>query len=334
MNQEIKIKRTTSNDPDFQMLVAHLDHELWNELNEDQATYDQYNKVPDLPTVILLYAGDRAVACGCFKKYDSNTVEIKRMFVEKDHRGKGLSKIILDELEKWAAESGFQYSILETSIHFKVAQTLYANAGYSVIENYDQYKGLEESVCMKKELNPQPLKGRNETAAIDDEMTSALRKIKGIEHFDFENDFVEHNIRCIPMIVRFKMDRAGIKLKLTEWSKFNIEERTALAKKPCNNEEESKEYNNYLSGLVKSRTGNEATSLEFEHRPGWSNINAVPEVVIEKAREFGVSVSVKQWQELSNLQRFTLIKLTRPGHESKNFVKAIKEFGLLTKVAI
>lgn len=334
MNEKIIIKRTNSNDPDFHLLISHLDHELWNELNEDQVTYDQYNKVPDLSTVILLYTGDRVVACGCFKKYDSNTVEIKRMFVEKGYRGKGLSKIVLDELEKWAVESGFQYAILETSVHFKVAQTLYANAGYSVIENYDQYKGLEESVCMKKELNPQPLKGRNETDTIDDEMTSSFRKAKGIEYFDFEDDFVEKNIRCIPMIVRFKMDRAGIKLKLAEWSKFKVEERTELAKKPCSNQEESKEYKSYLSGLIKSRTGNEATSLEIEHRPGWSNINAVPEVVIVKAREFGVSVTVKQWQELSNLQRFTLMKLTRPGHESKNFVKAIKEFGLLTKVAI
>ena len=47
-----------------------------------------------------------------------------------------------------------------------------------------------------------------------------FKKLKGIEYFDFEEDFVEKNIRCIPMIVRFKMDEAGIKLKLSEWSRF------------------------------------------------------------------------------------------------------------------
>ena len=61
-----------------------------------------------------------------------------------------------------------------------------------------------------------------------------------IEYFDFEEDFVEKNIRCIPMIVRFKMDKAGIKLKLTEWSKFSVEERIELSKRPCDSEEESK----------------------------------------------------------------------------------------------
>jgi putative acetyltransferase len=153
MQEVITIKRTNSNDPDFQLLVSHLDHELWNELKEDQSTYDQYNKVPDLPTVVVIYINEKPGACGCFKQYLSDTVEIKRMFVEKEYRGKGLSKLILAELEQWAIESGFRFAILETSIHFKTAQTLYSNAGYKVIDNYDQYAGLEESVCMKKELS-------------------------------------------------------------------------------------------------------------------------------------------------------------------------------------
>ena len=153
MKEEITIKRTNSDDTDFQQLVSQLDNELWNELKEDQATYDQYNKVPGLSTVIVVYENQVGVAIGCFKKYNENTVEIKRMFVKKTHRGKGFSKLVLQELENWAAESGFQYAILETSVHFKPACNLYSNAGYTTIENYDQYKGLEESVCMKKKIS-------------------------------------------------------------------------------------------------------------------------------------------------------------------------------------
>ena len=94
----------------------------------------------------------KPVACGCYKKYNNETVEIKRMYVDKNYSGKGISKMVLYELEKWAIENGFDYAILETSIHFNVAQSLYKNAGYYVIDNYDQYAGLEESVCMKKKL--------------------------------------------------------------------------------------------------------------------------------------------------------------------------------------
>ncbi len=152
MTEQFIIKRTTSDDSDFQLLIAHLDHELWNELKEDQSTYDQYNKVPDLGTVVLVYVNEKPVASGCFKLYDSDTVEIKRMFVEKSSRGKGISKIVLEELEKWAKEKGASFAILETSIHFNTARNLYTNAGYTIIENYDQYAGLEESICMQKKL--------------------------------------------------------------------------------------------------------------------------------------------------------------------------------------
>jgi len=152
MNIPFNIKRTTTSDADFTRLVDKLDHELWNELNEDMDTYDQYNKVPGIPTAIIIYDSNTPIAIGCFKKYNNATVEIKRMYVDKAYRGKGISKLVLNELEKWAIENKFQYSILETSIYFDVAQNLYNQAGYAIIPSYDQYEGLEESVCMKKKL--------------------------------------------------------------------------------------------------------------------------------------------------------------------------------------
>ncbi|MEP6683276.1 MAG: GNAT family N-acetyltransferase [Parafilimonas sp.] len=152
MALHLKVVRTSAEHPDFIYLVSLLDHELWVELQEDQATYDQYNKVPDIKTAIIIYDEEKPIAIGCFKQHDDITVEIKRMFVDKSYRGKGLSKMVLNELEKWAIEEGFQYSILETSVHFTVAKNLYTQAGYFVIDNYDQYAGLEESVCMKKKI--------------------------------------------------------------------------------------------------------------------------------------------------------------------------------------
>ncbi len=146
------LKRTTTAHPHFQALVQQLDHELWNELHEDQATYDPFNKVPDIKTAVVVYAGAEPVACGCFKPWNEQTVEIKRMFVQKAARGKGLSKRVLQELEQWAIEQGYTHAVLETSIHFNTACTLYQRSGYNVMPNYPPYDGLEESVCMKKQL--------------------------------------------------------------------------------------------------------------------------------------------------------------------------------------
>ena len=147
-----KIKRTTATDKDFQSLVSRLDHELWHELKEDQARYDQCNKVPDIKTAVVIYADGEPVACGCFKEFDTGIIEIKRMFVQKEHRGKGLSKKILYELEQWAIEKGYAQAVLETSIHFNTAINLYKTNGYEIISNYGPYAGLEESVCMQKAL--------------------------------------------------------------------------------------------------------------------------------------------------------------------------------------
>ncbi|HKZ66716.1 MAG TPA: nitrate reductase associated protein, partial [Chitinophagaceae bacterium] len=194
---------------------------------------------------------------------------------------------------------------------------LYMDAGYTITENYDQYKGLEESVCMKKELK--------KTIP-----ASAFKGITDIEYFNFEEDFVEKNIRCIPMIVRFKMDKAGIKLKLAEWSRFSVEERIELARKPCGNGEETKQYNDYLAGLINRYTGKEATGLAIDQHPSWADLNKVPDLLQEKLKEFGWYMSPEQWKELTNLQRFSLLKLCKQGHESKNFPKALKEFGLIS----
>lgn len=44
-----------------------------------------------------------------------------------------------------------------------------------------------------------------------------------MEHtfFKFEADFVD-TLRCVPMIVRFKLDTVGIKLSLRAWSRFAL----------------------------------------------------------------------------------------------------------------
>jgi hypothetical protein len=310
--QQQTIQRTTSNDKNFQWLIQQLDKELWDELHEDQAAYNQYNKVPDINTAVVVYVNNQPGASGCFKKYNADTVEIKRMFVTKGYRGKGISKIILNELENWAIEEGFKFAILETSIHFIPATSLYKNTGYKIIPNYDQYAALEESVCMKKELHK----------------ASGFKNLN-IEYFDFEEDFIEDNVRCIPMIVRFKMDAAGIKLKLEEWSKFKQQERIELAVMPASNGEETKLYNNYLTKLIQKYTGNQATEMVIGPKPDWGNLENIPLMLQKKANEFNLIITPGQWKALSSLQRFILLKLCRPGHENKNFPKAIKEFNLL-----
>jgi hypothetical protein len=169
---------------------------------------------------------------------------------------------------------------------------------------------------MKKELHSKAL-------------PSEFREMAGIEYFFFEEDFIEENVRCIPMIVRFKMDAAGIKLKLAQWSKFSGAERKGLAIKQCSTEETMAAYSTYLAGLVEKYTGKSATKMEVDKHPAWANKNIIPDKLIEKAKEFNWTISVEQWKSLTDLQRFALLKLCKPGHENRNFPRAMKEFNLI-----
>jgi len=153
-------------------------------------------------------------------------------------------------------------------------------------------------------------------------------RLPEIEYFRFEEDFVEHNIRCIPMIVRLNLDMAGIKLKLSEWSAFSPGERIELATRPCGNMDEVSAYTTHLAGLIREKTGKDAVLIEVDENPLWRNMDQVPGLLQEKAATFGWNISIDQWRSLTQLQRFALLKLCRPSHENKNFPKAMKEFGL------
>jgi putative acetyltransferase len=147
-----KLIRTDSNHPDFKKLVIELDKDLRSRYNELQNIYDQYNSVPDLPTVVLAYDNDTAIGCGCFKHFDEISVEIKRMFLTEIKRGTGIASFIIQELETWAKELGYSQAVLETGNKQYEAISFYKREGYIVTENYGQYIGLASSICMKKLL--------------------------------------------------------------------------------------------------------------------------------------------------------------------------------------
>jgi hypothetical protein len=140
---------------------------------------------------------------------------------------------------------------------------------------------------------------------------------------------MENNMRCIPMIIRFKMDMAGIKLRLSEWKRFSTEERIELALMNCGFNEGREQYAGYLTGLVRKYTRRNPTSMEVNKTPTWKDPHSIPGTLIEKLKEFDWSLSITQWKRLTDLQRFALLKLCRPGHENQNFPKAMKEFNLV-----
>jgi GNAT superfamily N-acetyltransferase len=144
--------RTTSDNPDFRKLVQLLDIFLKERDGDDHVFYAQFNKIDTIRNVIVCYSGDIAIGCGAFKEYDDDTVEIKRMYVLPEYRGKGVATMVLAQLETWAKENNYSTCILETVVEPNEAIGLYLKAGYSFIPNFGQYVNATKSLCMKKVL--------------------------------------------------------------------------------------------------------------------------------------------------------------------------------------
>lgn len=146
------IKRTDSSNKDFQNLVQLLDADLAIRNGEDHAFYDQFNKIDAIKNCIVIYVDEIPAACGAFKKFDEETVEIKRMYTNPDFRKKGLATTIVKELEIWAKELNYTKAVLESSLEQNEALSVYEKSGYTRIPNYGQYIGLDKSVCYEKVL--------------------------------------------------------------------------------------------------------------------------------------------------------------------------------------
>jgi putative acetyltransferase len=152
MDALVTLKRTDSADPDFRALVILLDAELAILDGQDASFFAQFNTIDSIRHVIVAYADNIVAGCGAVKNYQHDTMEVKRMFVKPEFRRKGIAREILAELERWTAELGLNYCILETTKRQPSAVDLYLSSSYDIIPNYDQYANVESSVCMKKRV--------------------------------------------------------------------------------------------------------------------------------------------------------------------------------------
>ena len=145
---------TDGRDKDFIELCRLLDENL-NEIvggEKQREQYIQYNTLDDIHDVVLVYIDKVSVGCAGFKHYEDRIAEVKRVYVRKAYRGKGISNVLLHTLEESARIKGYGKLVLETGASLVAAMGLYVKRGYKRIDNYGQYQDMPESICMEKLL--------------------------------------------------------------------------------------------------------------------------------------------------------------------------------------
>jgi hypothetical protein len=147
--------------------------------------------------------------------------------------------------------------------------------------------------------------------------------------FEFERDFAQ-SLRCVPMSVRLKLDVSGVKISLKQWNRLTNEDRQQLLELPCADAREREDFRTRVIGMVAARSSEPAGPLPVDPHPDWTVQDRVPDQIIQHMQGLTLPpLSLAQWQGLSSVRRFALLKLSRPGHDNDNFVPALREFGLL-----
>lgn len=99
----------------------------------------------------LIYDGDTAIGSGGYERHPGYH-ELKRIFITKEHRGRGLSRRLLAHLEHRCAAEGAPLLRLETGEDSPEALALYTRCGYRRRGPFGAYVENGASVFMEKPL--------------------------------------------------------------------------------------------------------------------------------------------------------------------------------------
>jgi GNAT superfamily N-acetyltransferase len=146
-------------------LIAELNRDLSADYPEPGTTHFRLdpNEVAAGNGIFVVARWDgRPVGCGalrCIRDPDltrelgPRVGELKRMYVARDLRGKGIGRALLDRLESEALKLGLDRLVLETGIRSPQALALYRGAGFVGIPAYGEYvSSPTTSVCLSKAL--------------------------------------------------------------------------------------------------------------------------------------------------------------------------------------
>jgi N-acetylglutamate synthase-like GNAT family acetyltransferase len=150
---DVKIFRAQSDSPEALLLIDELSKELAARYGDDgTGDFDPHNTEIEKSCFVIARLNEEAVGCGALRPMTENIGEVKRMFVKPEMRGKGISRKILNELEKAAKEFGYEKVWLETGVLQPEAVGLYEKDGYIRIKNYGIYENNPLSICFEKKL--------------------------------------------------------------------------------------------------------------------------------------------------------------------------------------
>jgi hypothetical protein len=148
-----------------------------------------------------------------------------------------------------------------------------------------------------------------------------------IRKFKFEDEMHE-SLQCVPMAVRRKLDRVGLKIGLEQWKSLDRGERLAICHFPVDSAEETEGLSVFIREAMKRRFGVEPKTLTEAQRASAEPPSSPPGRVVANARAAGFDLSAGAWSQLDDDERFALLKMGDAETPSHNLAVALKEFSV------
>lgn len=145
-----------------------------------------------------------------------------------------------------------------------------------------------------------------------------------IRRFNFEDE-VHQSLSCVPMAVRRKLDRIGLKVSLAQWQQLSRGERLAVCHLPVDSAEEQEVARLFMREAVEHRGGGEVKEMPEGARRAAAPPSAPPATLVEHARAAGVTLGQSEWARLDDDERYALIKLGGAAEPSHNLTPALHE---------
>lgn len=146
--------RTNGENADFiencRLLDLDLDRRVGRQIKREK--YQKFNQLDEIKEAIVVYDEDKPIGGGAIRKYDDETVELKRVFVHNEYQGQGIGSRLVSLLIEWAAQLGYRRMILETGELLSESCAVYKKLGFKVIPNYGPYVDMPESLCMGRAI--------------------------------------------------------------------------------------------------------------------------------------------------------------------------------------
>ena len=145
-----------------------------------------------------------------------------------------------------------------------------------------------------------------------------------IREFQFEDE-MHTTLACVPMAVRRKLDRIGVKVGLEQWKALGRGERVAICHLPVERHEEREALRLFINEAVRRVCGEEPRTLGEAQRAVADPPARLPAPLAERAGAAGVTLDQAAWERLDADERYALIKLGGGAEVSHNLVAALAE---------